>query len=282
MAGDLSRRIAYHACIAAKRGPTMKPEKTVNMNAIALIAALSCLTAPAAFADIALFGPGGPAAPMREAAEAFKEKTGIVVTVTVGPTAKWIDAARQDADAIFSGSQNMMDDFIEAHGTIVPESVTPLYLRPSAILVRKGNPGNITGIKDLVERDLGLMIVDGAGQIGLWEDAVGRMGDISAMAAFRKNIDVIAPNSGAALQTWKSDASLDAFLIWNHWQIENSDVADLVPTEPELTIYRDTSVAMTEKGRNTNTPEVEEFITFLSGPEGEAIFNRHGWAKSFN
>jgi len=253
----------------------MKP----TLSAIALSLAFGA-TATGASADIALFGPGGPAAPMKEAAAAFQKDTGITVTVTAGPTPKWIDAAKTGADAIFSGSQNMMDDFIEAHGTIIADSVTPLYLRPSAILVRKGNPEGINGIADLVNRDLGVMVVDGAGQVGLWEDIVGRMGDVAAMGAFRANIDVVAPNSGAALQTWKDDQSLDAFLIWNHWQIDNADVADMVPTEPELTIYRDTSVALTEKGRDN--VEVAQFVTFLKSDAGATIFAAHGWQRTFD
>ncbi len=252
----------------------MTPTAISTSLAIAL-----CCSVTAAQADIAVFGPGGPAAPMREVGQAFEAETGIAVTVTSGPTPQWIEAARTDADAIFSGSQNMMDDFIGDHGTILPDSVTPLYLRPSAILVSKGNPKGIVGISDLVESDLGLMVVDGAGQVGMWEDIVGRMRDITAMTAFRHNIDVIAPNSGAALKTWTTDESLDAFLIWNHWQIENADVADLVPTEPELTIYRDTSIAVTEK--SSDNDEVARFVTFLSGDATNAIFEAHGWKKSF-
>lgn len=244
------------------------------------LAALSCWIGAASHADIAVFGPGGPATPMREAAQAFEDQTGIAVSVTAGPTPQWIEAAQRDADAIFSGSQNMMDDFIEQHGAIRADSVTPLYLRPSAILVRKGNPQGITGMADLVGRDLGVMVVDGAGQVGLWEDIIGRMRDVSAMAAFRANIDVIAPNSGAALQTWTSDDSLDAFVIWNHWQIENEDVADLVPTEPELTIWRDTSIALTEKGAAGD--EAAQFIAFLSGANAAAIFEAHGWKARFD
>lgn len=237
------------------------------------------LAAAPAFADISIFGPGGPTPAMKEAAEAFKQKTGIAVTVTAGPSSKWMEQAKTDADAIYSGSQNMMDDFLAAHGTILPETIQPLYLRPSAILVRKGNPEGITGVKDLVERDLGLMVVDGAGQVGMWEDLVGRMRDVEAMGKFRANIDELAANSGAARDTWTSDDSLDAWLIWNHWQIDNADLADMVPTEPELTIYRDTSIARTEKGRDND--EVTQFIDFLNGEQGVEIFGNHGWQRSF-
>tara|TARA_R100000935_G_scaffold16322_2_gene32508 strand:- start:1497 stop:2243 length:747 start_codon:yes stop_codon:yes gene_type:complete len=236
--------------------------------------------ATAASADISLFGPGGPTPAMKEAATAFEEATGIAVAVTGGPASDWMDDAKANADAIYSGSQNMMDDFIASHGKIIDDTVEPLFLRPSAILVRKGNPKEIAGIADLVERDLGLMVVDGAGQVGMWEDVVGRLRDVAAMKSFRANIDILAPNSGAARDIWNSDDSIDAWLIWNHWQIDNPDIADLVATEPELTIYRDTSIARTEKG--VGNDEVTQFVDFLKGDEGTKIFAAHGWQRTFD
>ena len=236
--------------------------------------------ASAAQADIAIYGPGGPTPAFKEAAKAFEKQSGIGVAVTGGPSSKWMEDAKTQADAIYSGSQNMMDDFIVAHGTVLADTVEPLYLRPSAILVRKGNPKGIKGISDLVDRELGLMVVDGAGQVGMWEDVVGRLADVTAMQSFRANIDNLAPNSGAARNTWKEDPSLDAWLIWNHWQIDNPDIADMVPTEPELTIYRDTAIARTEKGRDND--EVTQFIEFIKSDEGAKIFGAHGWQHSFN
>jgi accessory colonization factor AcfC len=253
------------------------------MNMKTLIAGTTLVTlfaAASASADISIFGPGGPTPAMKEAATAFEAKTGIAVTVTAGPASNWMEEAKTDADAIYSGSQNMMDDFIASHGAIIGDSVEPLFLRPSAILVRKGNPKKINGISDLVNRDLGLMVVDGAGQVGMWEDVVGRLRDVEAMKSFRANIDLLSPNSGAARESWNSDDSIDAWLIWNHWQIDNPDIADLVPTEPELTIYRDTSIALTEKGKNND--EAAQFSDFLKSDEAVEIFAAHGWQRSID
>ena len=83
----------------------------------------------------------------------------------------------------------MMTDFIGALGDKVDTmTVRPLYLRPAAILVRPGNPGHIAGIKDLMKPGHHVLVVNGAGQNGLWEDIVGRTGDIGAVRAFRRNV----------------------------------------------------------------------------------------------
>src|ERR1700749_1799307 len=70
----------------------------------------------AAQSALHVYGPGGPAPAMKEAALAFEKKTGTHVEVIAGPTRSWIDHAREDADVIYSGSETMMSDFVGALG----------------------------------------------------------------------------------------------------------------------------------------------------------------------
>lgn len=107
-------------------------------------AALAQQTALAGSQGVMLkaYGPGGPAPTMREAAKVFGGKKGITIWITAGPTPTWKDQAMKDADLIFSGSEYMMTDFIrrDLPGLIDAATIRTLYLRPSAILVRPGNP----------------------------------------------------------------------------------------------------------------------------------------------
>ena len=99
---------------------------------------------------------------MKEAAAAFGKAHGINVQVTAGPLPNWQAEARQDADLIFSGSEVMMSDFLVALPDIDPATVRPLYLRPSAILVRPGNPKGIGGVRDLLTSGRRILVVNGA------------------------------------------------------------------------------------------------------------------------
>lgn len=148
------------------------------------------------------YGPGGPLPAMREAADAFREETGVTVELTAGPTAAWLARAKPDADLIFSGSETMMTDIIWAmEGATVEESVMPLYLRPAAILVRPGNPPRIGGVRDLLRPGRRVLVVNGAGQNGLWcpsSDASGQ-----ARAELTEGLDHLGcearrPGCGAA------------------------------------------------------------------------------------
>lgn len=213
---------------------------------------------------------------MKEAAQAFEKKTGTRVDVTAGPTPQWQNQAKADADLIFSGSEHMMADFVKAmEGAIVEESIEPLYLRPLAILVRRGNPKAVKGAADLFKPGLKVMVVNGAGQTGAWEDLAGRTGELSKVRALRSNIVFQAGSSAEAKQKWIEDPSIDIWLIWNIWQVANRDLADVVRIEPRYAIYRDSGIALTRRG--ASNAQAKAFAGFLRSPEGAAIFRRWGW-----
>jgi accessory colonization factor AcfC len=243
----------------------------VPLLALLLVPSLSPAAEP-----LRAYGPGGPAPAMKEAAEAFSKARGVPVEVTAGPTPTWIGKARDDADVVFSGSEYMMTDFVNAmEGRIVEPTITSLYLRPSAILVRPGNPRRIHRLVDLTRPGVKVLVVQGAGQTGMWEDMAGKQGDLALVRALRKNIVVHAPNTGAAKETWVSRPELDAWIVYNIWQVANPKLADLVPVEKEHVVYRSSGVALTRKGESR--PEARAFVEFLSSPEGAAIFGRWGW-----
>lgn len=172
--------------------------------ALTCSAAVSFPTLVSAQETLNVYGPGGPAPAMKDAAKAFGDANKVTVNVVAGPTPQWVDKAKQDADVIFSGAENMFNDFAKAlPGAFELRDAQPLYLRPVAILVRPGNPKKIRGFRDLLKPGVKVLTVAGAGQTGLWEDVAGRTGDISMVRAFRKNmVFPEAANSAAAKDQW--------------------------------------------------------------------------------
>ena len=240
------------------------------------IATLAFVAGAAAAGPVHVYGPGGPAPAMKEAAASFAAKRGVKVEVVAGPTKDWLAQAKGDADVIYSRSETMMSDFMVAlDGQIVPSSAEPLYLRRSVILVRKGNPQRIQGLQDLMKPGHRVLVVNGAGQNGLWEDMAGRTGDIASVRGLRRNIAVNAPTSAEAKAAWIADGSLDAWIIWNIWQVANPQLADVVEVEPQYRIYRDTGIALTRAGQAN--PDAKAFTAFLASPEAGRIFARWDW-----
>lgn len=233
-----------------------------------------------------VFGPGGPLPAMKDAAEEFSRKRGVHVVVTGGPTQKWLTDARQNADVIFSGAEHMMTDFIKQladsavrsvpnPGRIDESTIHPLYLRPAGILVRRGNPKRIRRFEDLLRPGVKVLVVQGAGQTGLWEDVAGRTGEVATLRAFRRNIGWFASNSGEAKERWSKDQSFDAWLIWNIWQVANPDLAAFVPLAEPWRIYRGMGIALTAKGRDRSM--ARDFVEYLQSDVAVPIFARWGW-----
>lgn len=241
-----------------------------------LLLAWAALAGAASAQSLKAYGPGGPAPAMKEAAQAYEKKSGVKVEVTAGPMPEWRAQAREDADVVYSGSEHMMAEFVKAlDGVIVQPSIQPMYLRPLAILVRPGNPKRVRGAEDLFKPGLKVLVVDGAGQTGAWEDMAGRTGDIGKLRALRRNIVFHAATSAEAREEWIRDASLDAWIIWNIWQVANPKLADVVAIEPQYAIWRSAGIALTKRG--SGKPEAQGFVDFLLSPDGAAIFRKWGW-----
>lgn len=224
-----------------------------------------------------VYGPGGPAPAMKEAAASFGAMHKVTVNVVAGPTAEWADKAKQDADVIFSGAENMFTDFAKAlPGVFDIGQAYPLYLRPVSILVRPGNPKRVQGFRDMLRPGIKVLTVAGAGQVALWEDVAGRTGDIGIVRALRNNIVFPeAANSAAARAQWIAQPDIDVWLIWNIWQVANPELAQVVEMDEPFRIYRDAGVVVTRKG--SAEPQARAFVEFLKSPAGQAIFAKWGW-----
>lgn len=257
----------------------MNPKACMVAVVLSLLVLLAMPSTGMAGEVLYLYGPGGPAPAMKEAAEVFGGANNIRVEVTAGPTGQWLPKAKTDADLIYSGSEYMMTDFIHLmEGRIDASTVTPLYLRPSAILVRPGNPKSIRHFTDLLKPGMKVLVVQGAGQTALWEDVAGRQGSLETVRAFRKNIVAFAANSAEAKKAWMEKPEIDAWLIWNIWQIADPKISDLVSMGPDYVIYRDCGIALTEKGKKG--PWARRFADFLLSAEGGRIFAKWGWMAS--
>ncbi|WP_413586760.1 substrate-binding domain-containing protein [Bdellovibrio sp. HCB274] len=225
-------------------------------------------------ATLVVLGPGGPAPAMKECAKVFSTVQKVDVQVKAGPMDSW-QADIDKADIFYSGSENMMDSFKDKITALDRSTIQTHYIRPSAILVRPGNPLKIKGVKDLVERKIKVMVVNGAGQIGMWEDIVGRLKSAKALNDFRANIVYEAGNTGEADKKWKEDSSIEAWLVFNIWGTRNADHATIVRTEKDLTIYRSMGTALSKGTKHKE--RAQEFVKFLSEKECKGIFQKQGW-----
>lgn len=226
-----------------------------------------------------LYGPLGLNPAIEEAAVVFAARNDLELEVATGSMDDWREKAKEDGDLIFCSGEFIMSDFARDGGVPLDEaSVTPLYLRRSTMLVRPGNPKDIRDFPDLLRPGIRVMIVNGSGQTGLWEDMTGRLQSLQNLVALQKNIVFCAPDTTHALQTWRERPDIDAWLTWNVWHMPRRDDALLVPISDDYLIYRRSSISLTERGKHS--PLAAAFMDFLVSDEGTAIFNSWGWTEA--
>ena len=237
---------------------------------------LFLLSSMVTLGEVNIYGPGGPAPVFKEIIEIIRKDKGQKINLKVGPTNTWLSEAKENGDLIFSGSEYMMNDFSKKLNNINEPSIRALKLREAGILVRKNNPKKIKSLNDLGKKDINIIVVDGAGQISLWEDLIGRKKDIIFLNNIRTNIKYFAGNSALATKKWKEDKNIDAVIIWKPWEKRFED-SSFIEIDKENKIYRPVSIALTEEGRKK--VEVNEIYNEILSDKFDKIWKKHGWIK---
>lgn len=238
---------------------------------------LLILTSVILNAKIYVYGPGGPAPVIKEIAKVFSSHTGEEVEVIAGPTSKWMPDAKKQADIIYSGNSSMMDSFVkELNGKISSQKIQVLNIREAGIIVRPNNPKNIKTFQDLLKPGVKVMVVNGAGQVGLYEDMALKNGNRSNLVKLRKNIEVFAPNSKSAVNQWNQNQSIDALIIWKHWaNVIGEDKARFISLNDESKIFRASEIVIANDSKNAKI--AQQFIDFLLSKNAQKVWERHGW-----
>lgn len=236
-----------------------------------------CMFVALAHAELFVYGPGGPASVITELARQFSEKTGEKVTVVAGPFAQWIEQAKENADVIYAGNSSMMDFFAaQMPQQLSHDDVRVLNIREAGIVVRPGNPQRIHRFEDLTRDGIRIMVVNGAGQVGLYEDMALKGGDRSVLVKLRKNIRFYATTTAEAIDRWNSDNTLDAFIVWEHWGISlGKREATFVRADSAHILYRAAEIAIIKT--SPNRQRAGEFVEFLQTQEAQEVWRKMGW-----
>ena len=224
-----------------------------------------------------LYGPLGTNPAIEEAAIAYAARNNVQIEVVTGPADEWRERAGEDGDLLFCTGDFTMSDFVREETLPIDKTTTtPLYVRSSFILVRPGNPKDVRDFPDLLRPGMKVMMVNGSGHTGLWENVTGKLQSLQNLVALEKNVAVCAASPEEAITLWKERDDLDAWLAWNVWHVPRRDVAHVVEMSNDYIIYRKCSVSLTERG--TLNPVAAGFLDYLASRESEDIFKSWGWA----
>lgn len=228
---------------------------------------------------VKLYGAGGPNTAFQKVADVWEKNTGNKVKIIAGPESKWSADAQADADILWGTSEQSMTAFLQTYLTFSSDQVDPIYIRPTVIAVKAGNPKDIDGFGDLLKDGMKIIVTEGSGVYntsgtGTWEDVAGRTGSLEDVRAFRKNIVSYALGSGASFKAFK-EMDADAWITWPNWPITHPDVLDMVQIDDDRQIWRDVNVALAPDA----DPQAQEFLDFLITPEAQKLMATEGWLR---
>jgi molybdate transport system substrate-binding protein len=223
--------------------------------------------------ELLLYCGAGIRPPVAQMAEAFGREHGVKVTVDYAGSEVLLSKLKlaHKGDLYMPGDKHYVDQ-AEQEGMILYQQ-SACYFVPT-ILVRKGNPKRIHGLRDL--------LADGV-KLGL--------GDAQACAIGRKTKQIFAKNDIAWEQVEKNlvfqsmtvnelgmqiqAASLDAVIVWDAIAGYYSKHGTVVPIPPEKNVISTVNVGVLSFSENLAL--AEKFVEFVVSDAGQAILAEHNY-----
>ncbi len=213
-----------------------------------------------------IFGPGGPYLPMTECASLYSATGNIEAEVTKGTPRSWIEELRRDGDLVYGGAEYMLVDFDREYpGIIDTGSITNLYPRTVGIMVRPGNPGGISSLKDLSGPGITVLNVE-----------LEAMGEIQGRyPGVKDNVTVSVVTGEDGVREWLANRAVDAWITYESWHVKLADESGFVPLAGDDALSRQTPIAVVKAGKKRT--DAEAFIAFLKSAGAHRIFREKGW-----
>jgi len=218
------------------------------------------------------------AAGLRDAVEAlraeFAKQTGIRVDVDYAGSGVVLARVQQDPMAdLFMPADVWYVDRLNELTDLAEESVPVARLIP-VLIVSKGNPKNISNLADLVRPDVKTAMGNPrACQIGrLSKLMLDRTGLNWGQVADEESLTV------NELAIWVKMKAVDAALVWDSTAVTVADSVDVLTLNAKPDELSMVNCALMKTAPKSEAARA--FMQFMTGPEGQQIFEQTGFAKA--
>ncbi|MCS7089900.1 MAG: molybdate ABC transporter substrate-binding protein [Verrucomicrobiota bacterium] len=219
--------------------------------------------------------------PLEEVARQYAAQTGIRVELVFGASGQVLSQMRltRQGDLYLPGSSDFMEK-AKRQGDVYSESEQAIAYLVPAINVPKGNPHRIRTLHDLTRAGLRIAIANPeAACVGAYAvEIIERHLSPQEKTALRQNL-VTYTESCEKTATILALKLVDAVLGWNvfeHWDPKRIETVPL----PSAHIVRIGYIPVAVSRFSRNREAAQAFLDFLLGPEGRAVFARHGYFTS--
>lgn len=214
--------------------------------------------------------------PLEIAAKAFEQKTGVKVDLVFGGSGYVLSQMKlgKKGDLYFPGSSDFMES-AKKDGMVYPETEQKIVYLVSSINVQKGNPKNITSLKDLTKPGIKVAIANPEGVcVGLYAvEIIEKTFTPEEKQSFRNNIANYT-ESCEKTATAISLKTVDAVIGWSvfqYWDPAKIETIKLKPSEMLRIGYIPIAISKYTENRKL----AQQFIDFLQSEEGKAAFKKY-------
>jgi len=212
---------------------------------------------------------------IEEAAAAFKEKTGIKVDLRFSGSGTMLSQMKmaRRGDLYIPGTPDYMLK-AERQGVVDPKTVKIISYLVMAIDVQHGNPKEIRALSDLARPGIRVGIGNPeAVCVGLY--AVEVLEQNGLLKQVQKNIVTHAPSCSAtaSLLVMKKVDAIMGWRVFSKWYPDKIDAVFLKPDQVPRLAYIPAAISAYSQDRES----AQEFIDFLTSPEGQRIFAKWGY-----
>ncbi len=243
----------------------------------------STSTEAGASADESLLMYAGAASkpPTEEAVELYQKKTGVKIEVVFGGSGSVLSQMKlaKEGDLYFPGSSDYMER-AKKDGDVIAETERRIAFLVPAINVQKGNPQDVRGLQDLLRPGLKVAIADPeAVCVGLYAvEIIENEFSPAEKEAFRANL-LNYTSSCEKTATAISLKQVDAVLGWSVFQYWDPEAIETIALDASQ-IPRVGYIPIAVSSFTAQREAAQQFIDFLVGPEGQAIFAKYHYFAS--
>ncbi|HQK93099.1 MAG TPA: substrate-binding domain-containing protein [Armatimonadota bacterium] len=223
--------------------------------------------------ELLLFCGAGLRLPAEDLITEFKAKTGIAVRPTfTGSGCLLAQITIGETGDLYMPGEDYYMAMAAERGYVTDQRIVAYFV--PVIMVQRGNPHNIRGLRDLMKPGVRVGIGEPkACAIGDFTPKVLRANGISP-EEFERNVSAhfaTAPELGNAMKI----QAVDAVIQWDSLASLYLDAVDVVPIPTdEKTI---SPVPLGTLRFSKHPEEAKRFLDFVSGPDGKAIFAKHSY-----
>jgi len=221
--------------------------------------------------ELLVYSGAGLRKAMEEIAALFQEDTGIMVLFSYGGSAHCISQILtvDKGDAFLPGDVAELQKLLEKDKI---DRQTPVVLHVPVLAVPVGNPAGITGIEDLAEPGVKVILGDPEA------NPIGKLADkaLKDFGLFEKVEPNIVARAATVNELFASLAlgQADAAVIWEDNLVGNEDI-ELIETT-DLDNYIKTVPVVSLKC-STNPEAANRFVEFVAGEKAMAVWEKCGF-----